>query len=436
MKKYNITESKIFCMAPWVHLFNLPNGDIQPCCVSLNGPVGNLYQTDVKDIWNNEEYKKIRQDMLADRPSPHCTRCYKEEEWGNPGTLRKQFNADFSDQYDELVTDNTGHASQLSLLRWDFRFSNLCNLACIGCSPEYSSTWAALKKTMDPGFKEIQFKDSKQSKDKFVNIIKTQAGQVKKVYFAGGEPLIQPEHYEILEEIKNLNRLDQIDFTYSTNLTTLDYKSTNIIDYWSKMKKLRVLVSIDEVTVDRLHYIRYPSDLNKLVENIKLLNSRLTNIGQDWVITPTWSIMNMHRMKEILNFFLENDLLPHTFYNSYIWEYDVHNIILMGPERLAVSGAPEEWKKHIHLKLDEYKDWYIATLIPLKNKELQRHSINVITTTIDRFHKAVDETNNTTKDDRLNWITTLDNARSTNFIDTFPELELIIKDTHELAGTT
>jgi hypothetical protein len=315
------------------------------------------------------------------------------------------------------------------LLRWDFRFNNLCNLACLGCSSEYSSTWGILNKVLDYNYTEIQFKDSKKNKEKFINVIKTQANYVKKVYFAGGEPLIQAEHYEILEEIKKLNRLQDIDFTYSTNLNTMSYKSTNIIDYWKDMKKLRVLVSIDEVDEHRLYYMRYPSKLNKIVENIKLLNDKLNKPGQDWTITPTWSIMNMHRMKEIVSFFYENNLLPRTFYNSNIWEYDVHNIILMGPERLAISGAPSEWKQLIHTKLDEYKIWYINVLIPLKEQPYREHAVSIINSTIERFHNSVNESNNATITDRKNWFDKMDNARSTNFNKTFPELYNILRFT-------
>ena len=430
MKNYRLKESKVFCMVPWVHMFNSPSGDIQPCCVSLDGTMGNLYDTPVSDIWNNERYKEFRKELLSDSESKHCERCYKEESWGNDATLRKQFNTDFSDYYEELVeqsTDDQGITDRMDLLRWDFRFSNLCNLACIGCSPEYSSTWGPLYSKMNTEYKEVQFKNSNKNKEKFIDIIKSQTDKVVKIYFAGGEPLIQPEHYQILEEIKNQNRLDKIDITYSTNLNTMTYKSTNVIDYWKKMTKLRVLISIDEIDNDRLHYIRYPSKLDKIIDNIRNLNKELDKSGQDWVITPTWNILNMHRIKEIVKYFFDNDLLPRTFYNSYIWEYDVHNIILANPKRLNVAGADLVHKELIHEKLNEYESWYISTLIPLKSIGLRNHSIKIIQSQMERFHKAVDENIDTTLEDRTHWINLLDNARDTDFKKIFPELHSLIE---------
>ncbi len=431
MKDYRLKKSKVFCMVPWVHMFNSPSGDVQPCCVSLDGTMGNVYENDIKEIWNNARYKDFRKELLSDTPSKHCDRCYKEERWGNNATLRQQFNTDFADYYDDLVeksTEHDGTAKKMDFLRWDFRFSNLCNLACIGCSPEYSSTWGPIYKKMNPEYNEVQFKNSNKNKERFIEIIKSQADKVIKIYFAGGEPLIQPEHYEILNEIKKFNRLDKLDVTYSTNLNTLSYKSSNVLDYWQPMKKLRILVSLDEVDENRLYYIRYPSDLKKIVENIKELNANLTEHGQDWVITPTWNILNIHRIKEIVKYFLDNNLLPKTFYKTYIWEYDIHNIILNGPKRLSMSSANAEHKKFIHKKLDEYQQWYIDTLIPLKDPVLQIHSKDVIVSQIARFHRAVDEQVDTTVEDRAAWISSLDTVRNTNFKYTFPELTGLIDE--------
>jgi len=271
-KYYRIKESKVFCMAPWVHINNIPNGDILPCCIGLDGPMGNLYSENIEDIWNGQKYKDFRKDLMNDIPSKQCERCYKEESWGNAHPLRKTFNHHFQDQYEDLVENSTnddGHLNKMNLLRWDFRFSNLCNLACTSCSPSYSSTWVPIAKKLNPNYQEPQFNNSKINRDKFINTIKTQADVVKEIYFAGGEPLIQSEHYEILEHIDNLKKLDKIDFTYSTNLTSLTFKSTNIIDYWKRIKNLRVLVSLDEIDNNRLHYIRYPATADKIIENIK-----------------------------------------------------------------------------------------------------------------------------------------------------------------------
>ena len=426
MTNKHLTESNVFCMAPWVHIANIPNGDILPCCISLGGSMGNLYKDKIEDIWNNDNYKSFRKDLLEGKQSKHCTRCYKEESWGNTTSYRRTFNRKYGNQYDDLVTNSTdadGNLSKMKFIRWDFRFNNLCNLACTSCSPIYSSTWGNVAKLMDPSYSIQRFNTSEINKESFINTIKTQAENVIDVYFAGGEPLIQAEHYEILDHIDSINRLEHIDFVYSTNLSVLEYKSVNILDYWKKMKSLRILVSLDEIDPDRLYYIRYPADLDKIVKNIKRLNETLTRANHDWVITPTWSIMNTHRMLDIVKFFKDNELLPNAFYNTLIWEYDVHNIILMDPPHLSIMCATPEWKEYLRTKLNEYKEWYIDVLIPLKKESVRTEALRVMDTIIARFHKSLDENVEINKDDWKRWINRLDVVRSTNFNKTFPELE-------------
>jgi molybdenum cofactor biosynthesis enzyme MoaA len=367
---------------------------------------------------------------MNNTPSKQCERCYKEESWGNTNTLRRTFNNHFHNQYEDLVennTDNSGHLNKMNLLRWDFRFSNLCNLACTSCSPSYSSTWVPIAKELDPNFQEPQFNNSKINRDKFINTIKTQADVVEEIYFAGGEPLIQSEHYEILEHIDNLNKLDKIDFTYSTNLTSLTFKSTNIIEYWKRIKKLRVLVSLDEIDTDRLHYIRYPAKADKIIENIKIVNSNLTLPAHNWSITPTWSLMNLHRIKDIVGFFKNNDLLPINYSENALWEHDVHNIILMHPEHLSIGCANEDWKKILISKLDNYEEWYKDEMLPMKTIKLRDYSNKVITESIQRFRNSISENIKFDRDKWLNWINGLDKVRNTSFAKTFPELEWHLK---------
>jgi sulfatase maturation enzyme AslB (radical SAM superfamily) len=279
-------------------------------------------------------------------------------------------------------------------------------------------------KAIDPNYTEDQFNSSKNHKESFIETIKSQVNNVEEIYFAGGEPLLHPEHYEILEYIKESNRLGEIEFVYSTNLTTMTYKSTDVLDYWKHMEKLRVLVSLDEVDVDRLFYIRYPADANKILKNIKLLKDNLTGSNRHWVITPTWSLMNIHRIKDILEYFLVNDLFPHTFYNTSIWESDYHNIVLLYPEYFSIRSASKEWKEHLRIKISEYEQWYYNTLLPLKSsKQLQEYCKNVFDNRLSIIKNALEETVDFDVNWYMGYLTKLDKERNTDFKKTFPELQ-------------
>lgn len=422
-KKHRLNDSKTFCMAPWVSINNNPNGNILPCCVSkFHEPFGNLNNDSIEDIWNNEKYKELRKNMLNDKKTSSCERCYKEEEW-QTFSYRQYWNSNFGNKYDNLInqTDPDGTLNVMNLHRWDFRFNNLCNLSCIMCGNELSSSWVELTKRMDPYGKQHKIYSSRDKTEQFLNTIKTQVEFVEDVYFAGGEPLMHSEQYVILEELDRLDKLDKVSFTYSTNLTNLNYKNYDIVAYWKRMKTCKILVSLDEIDYNRLYYIRYPADINKIIENIKILNENFTDVKKNWSITPTWSILNIHRIKDIIEFFYINNLLPKSFNKSVSWDIDICNIVLMYPSFLSMSIATPEWKKVIHQKLNEFELWYETTLIPLKDEGIRPIALKILKGNMEKFRRALDEPNDTVA--YRNWFGRLDNVRSTDFVKTFPELD-------------
>jgi radical SAM protein with 4Fe4S-binding SPASM domain len=418
-----IPNNKVFCMAPFVHTYVEPTGHVRPCCVAQGEEFGNIQQDSIENIWNNEKYKTIRLNMIADKPSVECKRCMTEESWSNQ-SMRISMNELYSDKIelvDSMLVD--GELPHMNLLRWDFRFSNLCNLACIGCSSEYSSTWSDLAKQMYNVEQPI-FLHNKNYMQQFLDaVFNSSMDSVKQIYFAGGEPLIQWEHYEVLQQLYDHGNLDSIEFSYSTNLTSLSYKGKSILDYWTKMKKIFVCVSMDEIDEDRLYYIRYPSLLSKLLPNLKLLKESLCTDSQTYTITPTWSMLNTHRIKEYMEFLLNNDLLPNAFYMNSRWEHDFHLIIMLDPDRLSVGASNPEWKIHLHEKINEYETWYKTVLIPLKHSHAQKQSIEVLEQNMKRFHSAIDRPVNYDYIQWKDWISRLDTARKTDWATTFPELE-------------
>jgi uncharacterized Fe-S cluster-containing radical SAM superfamily protein len=93
----------------------------------------------------------------------------------------------------------------------DFRNSNLCNMKCRSCGPIFSSSWAEeLGNTIVLNQQATDF-DS------------LDLTNCEKIYFAGGEPLLNYQHYELLQRLIDLGR-DPV-LIYSTNLSSLKYKN-------------------------------------------------------------------------------------------------------------------------------------------------------------------------------------------------------------------
>ena len=75
--------SKTFCTLPWIHLNTQPNGDIYPCCMAPYGDsIGNTKDNTLKEVWNGDDMKSIRKDMLKGERPKACSRCFLIEDTG------------------------------------------------------------------------------------------------------------------------------------------------------------------------------------------------------------------------------------------------------------------------------------------------------------------------------------------------------------------
>lgn len=65
------------CLAPWMTVEIMPNGDITPCRDYPDYIVGNIMKDPILDIFNNERYQKFRKALKEDCEGnfPICSRC-------------------------------------------------------------------------------------------------------------------------------------------------------------------------------------------------------------------------------------------------------------------------------------------------------------------------------------------------------------------------
>jgi radical SAM protein with 4Fe4S-binding SPASM domain len=200
-------NNKTFCISPWIHLHTYPNESVYPCCLTpRNFTVGNLKEKSLKEIWNDEPMKQLRQNMMNDKKSESCRRCYAFEEAGQT-SMRNTLNERYHHHFDKVdVTDITGSYPDLNLVYWDFRFSNICNFKCRMCGPQLSTGWYEDTKKMY----KILPSDVPQEVDpnKLWSQIEPLFDSVEEIYFAGGEPLIMEEHYRILKKLDEMKKYD------------------------------------------------------------------------------------------------------------------------------------------------------------------------------------------------------------------------------------
>jgi len=438
-KEKLLKESKSFCMLPWMHLFVNTDLSVWSCCVNekMNDALRHLDESHIEtnvmtqpiqEIINTDYFKQLRLDMLNGVQNENCKGCYALEE-SSGHSYRNDFNIEYDRYFDKVLeTNDDGSIDNFETIYLDFRFSNLCNFKCRSCRPEWSSTWAKEAKdnlnhpyhdwgsklvTLDPehedwGKVEDQkdnFKRYDQTKDDFILKFKNVFDTVKRIYFAGGEPLAAKEQYWMLEYLIDNGRTDVV-IEYNTNLSMLKNNNLklNIIDYWKHFKNINLRVSLDAMG-KRAEYIRHGTDWKVIEDNFRYVKENLPNAHVG--ISSVFQLSNALHLPDFYQDWVDKGLIDHEVLHS------IFVIPLIGPPQLSSRILAKNLKIEVESKWKKFNN---ANLTSDHNNTFLRYIEDCI-----RYMNGEDlyESN---KEDFINWTAYLDKIRNESFIETFPEL--------------
>jgi len=294
-----IEKPDTFCLAPWVSIHTWPDGKVFPCCLwNSRDPVGNVNAQSLEEIWNNEKMKKIRRSFLKGEKLKSCDRCFHLEDTVDQ-SYRQRINKDHKDKMHYVnETNQDGSLNIMNLHLWDVRISNFCNFKCRSCGLGLSSSWysdsKALGEKVDKALININDKAS------FMDMLEPHYNCVDEIYFAGGEPLVMPEHYQILDRLLELGRTD-VNIRYSTNFSKLTYKGKHIFDYWKHFPNLELYISIDGVGKIG-EYVRKGFDDKLFYDNIMAFKKSGLKV-RDYGYAITYGTLNyLHLFDMMLDF--------------------------------------------------------------------------------------------------------------------------------------
>ena len=303
----SVKENKHFCMMPWVHMHLWPAGFTYPCCMSdPDYPIGNTQTQTLQDVWNGDKMRKIRLNMLSGQPSQECRRCYELEENGMQ-TLRNSSINNFAEKHWQKVmnTAEDGSAGDVNMAYMDIRFSNLCNLKCRSCGPQFSSSWFEDHKQMYGELNHPKILQVRKDMTSFMDELDPLLESVERVYWAGGEPLITKEHYHILDKWIDMGKTD-VNMDYTTNFTQMYYKKKTAFEYWNKFEHVRVAGSLD-ANHARGEYLRKNMIWDIVVQNRRTMLEQCPHVYFE--ITPTVSVYNVLNLPDFHKEWIEEELL-------------------------------------------------------------------------------------------------------------------------------
>lgn len=455
-QKYKLTESKTFCMMPWVHMHAFPDGRAYPCCFAdYWHPIGDLRKNTMAEVWNQDAYKLIRTNMLSDQTCQECTKCYEQEKNGF-FSLRNDANKNYG--HHVAIVDDTqadGTYPDFKLKYWDVRFSNLCNFSCRSCGPVFSSNWfndhvrLYNRKPDVLGREMARVEYTAGDEDTMMEQMLPHIPYLEQVYFAGGEPLIMKEHYFMLEKLIEYGKTD-IRIQYNTNFSELAFKDKHVFDYWKHFKNISVGASLD-ASGARGELMRKGTDWKQTVENRQRMIKEVPHV--DFYISATVSAMNVLHVLDFHREWTELGLIQAKDFNINVCQ---------SPDWYRVNIFPEDFKNRVIIPAYEKHLEWLRPIDPLKratngfeslikfiqtdnlDKNVEIHEFEyesfrgsdwptwgefqtgkrtnnaAINEEIDKFVQSIKQTNGFKE--FKNQIQKLDTIRNENFWKTFPEL--------------
>lgn len=347
------------CVYPWMHIHLHPTGRVLPCCM-MDAKVNrdtfaniNNDDMDLLSAMNSEGMKALRKQMLADQEPELCQICFDRER-ANLSSMRLGMNEIYYEKFKDDIKDTNedGSISRFNPSYIDLRFSNLCNLKCRTCSVDLSSTWyeetldliKIQNKSTDPG--SIQKYVRADQLDKIKPFLNT----VDRMYWAGGEPLMEKNHYAVLDHVIAEGKAKNIQLSYNTNMTTITYKRKNIVEWWKEFEHITIAASIDGYG-DIFNYIRTNGDWEVAKNNFEFLKF---NTGYDHIrIYPsiTVSILNIYHLVDFMTWCAENRWYDttdyiHLNYVTYPSGYSIKNLPPFMKDELAemMRGAVKKFR--------------------------------------------------------------------------------------------
>ena len=403
-------KTRTICAIPWMHLNFEPNGKVVPCCLTSthNYFAGDLTTDSIEEIWNSDNMKSLRLQMVNGEEPKICSTCFnKERVTGLSGRIHH--NKAFPKVLERIpkITDQTGYVSEMNLLYWDFRFSNLCNLKCRSCGPRYSSAWVpdAKKLGLISNQDKVWNIDSVDDTNNF-DFLTEQINVVEKIYFAGGEPLMMDEHWQILE-LLDKNKRHDVKISYNTNCTTFTYKNKDVFDYWKKWNadKLQIWPSIDEIG-PRAELIRSGTVWSKVEANLKRLTTLDNTLIQPGITVGAW---NVFRLPEIINHLVDIGVInSERHYQNFFL-----NLIEM-PLHYNITILPDKFKNKTRKRLIKF----IGSFNKKHNTDIREHFTQVLA--------ELSKAHNPNAAQRfVNMTAKVDNVRKEKFYDVVPELKML-----------
>lgn len=284
MKKYFPILSDTSCRLKWSWSTLFLNSGKTASCHRASS---SLIPDDFSNFHNTQEKIRDRQLMLEDKwPGHGCEYC-RDIEAAN-GVSDRQFQNQIPDVYPSEL-DNDSSLTTVDPVVLEVFFSNTCNLGCVYCRAELSSTIQMEDLAhngpilQDNEFNSVE-NQYKNLNPKFWEWFYKNSYKLKRLQILGGEPFLQKDLIKMLDHFEQTKH-PELEFNLITNLALHPKIINPYLDRLAKLKRngnlkrIDILASIDSWDSSQ-EYVRYKLDLDQFEQNMNyMLDQNAYRVG-------------------------------------------------------------------------------------------------------------------------------------------------------------
>jgi radical SAM protein with 4Fe4S-binding SPASM domain len=377
-KARRYSNSETACFAPSLSLNFEQNGNVTACCFNRSFILGKIQEQTIKEIWNGPKIKELRAALAQGDFSKGCMQCEKMIEEGNfESVLINHFDGFQSKKITRKILGlpiqfiKSSEKESIPLV-FEFELSNTCNLECIMCGGNWSSSIRKNREKLPP----IKTPYSEE----FVAQITPYLSKLKRANFLGGEPFLIPIYSQIWKKIIQMNK--NLEVAITSNGTILNETIKSIL---LELTNCKITLSVDSLQKTSWEAIRKNGDFDQMKENLSwfLDNKKLVSFS----VCPI--IQNRYEIPEIIAFCIANrlEIYFNVVYGPLGGEIPgIHGTHLnYDGQHVPISSLQKLSKK----ELSELIDFYATFSFPGRYGLHFNHLINQL-----RFwHKNKDENN-------------------------------------------
>lgn len=265
------------CFAPHSALYFDPTGSVKACCTTGHqvGRVTGPDRRSIRDIWHGAAQRELRERLEASRFDLGCQECELAiAAGGRPAAMASHF---------DRWRHGAPHAYPKLL---DLALSNRCNLACVMCNGDLSSTIRAQREGREPLRPAYD--------DAFFAELADFLPHADRVQFKGGEPFLAPENQRVWDLMLELGV--ECETFIVTNGTVWNDK----VERYLRLLRPELTVSVDGTTAEVLEPIRVGTRCDDLWRNIDRFQRVTLENGRVFTLNYCLMTENWHDLPAFL----------------------------------------------------------------------------------------------------------------------------------------